>query len=180
MKQKITKRGLFAITAKTIDEKRPQVVALMQRYGMNVNANDSNEKIDATFLALIRTSRGFRKDFSKLAVGSAKKIQEKYSNMSGYLNETGKSTTTTIQGRGISSGSSTTSSTLQPVGQIDTTRKTTTTTTTNITKEKGKFGAWVGDVFDKDTMQNIINTGLGIWSYQKTGGAVSEIGRAHV
>lgn len=170
MKQKITKQGLFAIAAKTIDEKRPQVVALMQRYGMNVSTSDSNEKIDATFLALIRTSRGFRKDFSKLAVSSAQELQDKYTNMSGYLNETGSSQ---LKGRGISTGGSTISSVLEPVGQITTTKTPSGTTTTTTTREKGKLGSWVGEVFDKDTMQNIINTGLGIWAYQKTGGGIS-------
>jgi hypothetical protein len=32
------------------------------------------------------------------------------------------------------------------------------------------FGSWLSGVFDKDTTQNIINTGLGIYAYQKTGG----------
>jgi hypothetical protein len=38
--------------------------------------------------------------------------------------------------------------------------------------KRSGFGQWVSGVFDKDTMQNIINTGLGIWAYQKTGGGV--------
>jgi hypothetical protein len=37
-------------------------------------------------------------------------------------------------------------------------------------KAKSGFGSWISDVFDKDTTQNIINTGLGIYAYQKTGG----------
>lgn len=169
MKQKITKQGLFTIAAKTIDEKRPQVVALMQRYGMNVSVNDSNEKIDATFLALIRTSRGFRKDFSRLAVSSAKDLQEQYTNMSGYLNETG-SEKEKIKGRGLQVQPTKTDEGPAP-GTIKI--QTPTPTYTPKTKEKGKFGSWVGEVFDKDTMQNIINTGLGIWAYQKTGGGIS-------
>lgn len=163
MKQKITKRGLFTIAAKTIDTKKPEVVALMQRYGMNVDVKDSQDKIDATFLALIRTSRGFRKDFSTLAVPVAEKIKNEYSNMSGHLN---------ISGRGIgSSGSTTTESDLlKPVGTI-TTRNEPAKVPSDM--KKSGFGQWVSGVFDKDTMQNIINTGLGIWSYQKTGGGAA-------
>lgn len=65
MKNKITKRGVFAVSAKTIDERKPEVVALMQRYGMNVNVNDSKEKIDMAFLSLLPRSRSFRQDFAK-------------------------------------------------------------------------------------------------------------------
>lgn len=161
MKQNITKRGLFAVAAKTIDEKRPEVVALMQRYGVNVSKNDDDSKIDAAFLALIRTSRGFRKDFATLAVEPAQTIQSQYGNASGHLS---------ISGRGI--GSSTTTTTtptpLEPTGGVTIENR---NVENRVPKEKGRFGSWVGGVFDKDTMQNIINTGLGIWAYQKTGGA---------
>lgn len=166
MKQNITKKGLFVIAAKTIDKKKPEVVALMQRYGMNVTTKDSNDKIDATFLALIRTSRGFRKDFSKLAVPVAEEIKNEYSSMSGHMNVTG------VTGRGIGSSTTTTteSDLLKPVGTI-TTRNEPAKIPTDA--KKSGFGQWVSGVFDKDTMQNIINTGLGIWSYQKTGGSVA-------
>jgi hypothetical protein len=135
----------------------------MQRYGMNVDVKDSQEKIDATFLALIRTSRGFRKDFSKLATPVAEKIKSEYSNMSGHLN---------VTGRGIGTGTSTTtdSDLIKPVGTI-TTRNQPARVPADM--KKSGFGEWVSGVFDKDTMQNIINTGLGIWSYQKTGGSVA-------
>lgn len=163
MKQNITKKGLFTIAAKTIDEKRPEVVALMQRYGIDIELDDSQDKIDAAFLALIRTSRGFRKDFSTIAVPVAEKIQKEYSNMSGHLNVTG------VTGRGI--GSSTTDNdALKSVGSIKVGTLTTPATPTTETKQKTGFGQWISNVFDKDTMQNIINTGLGVWSYQKTGG----------
>ncbi len=81
MKQNITKKGLFVVSAKTIDEKRPQVVALMQRYGMNVKESDGKKKIDMAFLSLLPKSKGFRKDFAKLATPVAEKIHKEYSNM---------------------------------------------------------------------------------------------------
>jgi hypothetical protein len=162
MKQNITKKGLFTIAAKTIDEKRPEVVALMQRYGMDVTINDSSEKIDAAFLALIRTSRGFRKEFSAVSVPVAEQIKKEYSNMSGHLNVTG------VAGRGIGS-STTTEDAFKPTGTIVTRNRPAKVPTD---MKRSGFGQWVSGVFDKDTMQNIINTGLGIWAYQKTGGGV--------
>jgi hypothetical protein len=209
MKQKITKRGLFAIAAKTIDEKRPEVIALMQRYGMAVNLGDSNDKVDAAFMALLRKSRGFRKDFAALSVESAQKIQKEYSNATGMFNASGhlsmggddnnymnlfgfgkkkKSTskptyegkTTTVPTKEDSSSTTTTKTPFYPTpsGSAPTSSGSTTTTSTGSegegsaeTKQPTKFGEWIKGVFTPDTTQNIINTGLGIWAYQKTGGA---------
>lgn len=186
MKQSITKRGLFAIAAKTIDEKRPQVVALMQRYGVAINDKDDTAKIDAAFLALIRTSRGFRRDFSNLAVGSAKDLQNQYTNASGHLNFLGfgkKKKTTSSPSTGASqnvptkeeSSTTTTKPPFYPTPTGSAPTETDETTSSVTPKEKGKFGSWLGSVFDAPTLQNVINTGLGIWSYQKTGGSVSPI-----
>lgn len=167
MKQNITKRGLFAVAAKTIDEKKPEVVALMQTYGVDVSADDELSRIDAAFLALIRTSRGFRKDFANLATSAAEEIQQEYSGLSGYHSLSGSTTTSasTLQGRGLST---TTTNPLQPTGGVTIQNR---NPENKVSSGKGKFGSWVSGVFDKDTMQNIINTGLGIWAYQKTGGA---------
>ena len=165
MKQKITKRGLFAVSAKTIDEKKPEVVALMQRYGMNVNVNDSKEKIDMAFLSLLPLSRAFRKDFAKLATPVAEKIHSTYKNYVGedFFNLFG------LQKK-------------NPVDDImNIPPKGITTNNTGValpkpaTKTKKSFGdtgfgSWLTDVFDKDTTQNIINTGLGVYAYQKTAG----------
>ena len=168
MKNKITKRGLFAVSAKTIDERKPEVVALMKRYGMNVNENDSKDKIDMAFLSLLPRSRSFRQDFAQLATPVAEKIHSKYKNYVGedFFNIFGLEKKKpvydimAIQPKGIS----TSSNKPQPIGggvagAVDAKAKT-----------KSGFGSWISDVFDKDTTQNIINTGLGIYAYQKTGG----------
>jgi hypothetical protein len=168
MKQKITKKGLFVVSAKTIDEKRPQVVALMQRYGMNVSNSDDKKKIDMAFLSLLPKSKGFRKDFAKLATPIAEKIHKEYSNMDGYHGFTTeelpsgkgldiKETSKLIEGRGI----------VPPLNS---------TTTSKVVKQRSGFGQWLSDTFDANTTQNIINTGLGIWSYQKTGSTTSPSG----
>jgi len=165
MKNKITKRGVFAVSAKTIDERKPEVVALMQRYGMNVNVNDSKEKIDMAFLSLLPRSRSFRQDFAKIATPVAEKIQSQYQNATGetYFNIFGLEKKNPVddvmnikpKGIGTSSASATTPSSIETPAKA---------------KTKSAFGSWISDVFDKDTTQNIINTGLGIYAYQKTGG----------
>jgi hypothetical protein len=169
MKNKITKRGLFAVSAKTIDERKPEVVALMKRYGMNVNENDSKDKIDMAFLSLLPRSRSFRQDFAQLATPVAEKIHSKYKNYVGedFFNIFGlekknpMADVMNIPSKGI--GTSSTAS-----NQLDKVIASNTGVAGN--KAKSGFGSWISDVFDKDTTQNIINTGLGIYAYQKTGG----------
>jgi len=165
MKHKITKRGVFAVSAKTIDERKPEVVALMQRYGMNVNVSDSKEKIDMAFLSLLPRSRAFRNDFAKLATPVAGKIQSAYKNYGGedFFNIFGLEKKNPVDDvMNIPSKGITTNNTGVALPKP----------ATNTKKSFGStgFGSWLTDVFDKDTTQNIINTGLGIYAYQKTGG----------
>lgn len=170
MKHKITKRGVFAVSAKTIDERKPEVVALMQRYGMNVNVSDSKEKIDMAFLSLLPRSRAFRKDFAKLATPVAEKIQSAYKNYVGedFFNIFGLEKkkpvddVMNIPSKGIGTSSNVSSQ----VGKTMTDN----TGVSGGAKAKSGLGSWLTDVFDKDTTQNIINTGLGIYAYQKTAG----------
>ena len=174
MKNKITKRGVFAVSAKTIDERKPEVVALMQRYGMNVNVNDSKEKIDMAFLSLLPRSRSFRQDFAKIATPVAEKIQSQYQNATGetYFNIFGLEKKNpvddvmNIKPKGIGTSSNSAFSFQTPDGNTGVAGG----LNAKRAKEKSGFGSWLTDVFDKDTTQNIINTGLGIYAYQKTGG----------
>ena len=46
MKKVISKEGIYAIASETINQKTPEVVTLMQGYGMDVSQNDSKGKID--------------------------------------------------------------------------------------------------------------------------------------
>jgi hypothetical protein len=166
MKNKITKRGLFAVSAKTIDERKPEVVALMKRYGMNVNENDSKDKIDMAFLSLLPRSRSFRQDFAQLATPVAEKIHSKYKNYVGedFFNIFGlekknpMADVMNIPSKGIGTMPA-------PIGG-----GVAGGILAKDSKAKSGFGSWLSDVFDKDTTQNIINTGLGIYAYQKTGG----------
>jgi hypothetical protein len=178
MKNKITKRGVFAISAKTIDERKPEVVALMQRYGMNVNVNDSKEKIDMAFLSLLPRSRSFRQDFAKIATPVAENVHSRVSKRLGdltkanYKNYGGDdffnifglekkdpmADVMNIPSKGIGTMPA-------PIGG-----GVAGGVLAKDSKAKSGFGSWLSDVFDKDTTQNIINTGLGIYAYQKTGG----------
>lgn len=166
MKQNITKKGLFVVSAKTIDEKRPEVVALMQRYGMNVKESDDKKKIDMAFLSLLPKSKGFRKDFAKLATPVAKKIHQEYSNMGGYHGFV----TELPSGKGLETKEPT-KMTLGGLPTIEPPAGVTSSSTT--VKQRSGFGQWLSDTFDAATTQNIINTGLGVWSYQKTGQTTS-------
>ena len=174
MKNKITKRGVFAVSAKTIDERKPEVVALMQRYGMNVNVNDSKDKIDMAFLSLLPRSRSFRQDFAQLATPVAEKIHSKYKNYVGddFFNIFGlekknpMADVMNIPSKGIGTSSNSAFSFQTPDGNTGVAGG----LNAKRAKEKSGFGSWLTDVFDKDTTQNIINTGLGIYAYQKTGG----------
>ena len=160
MKQAINKEGVYAIACKTIDTKKGQVVELMQRYGMNVSSNDSNAKIEAAFQSLVPRSRAFRNDFSVLATDVAKNMTAGEACMSGeYAN---------IEGFGITK---TTEDPLKPTGGV-TVRGVTapkpTTSTTPKTFEQTK----VGQILSNDSIKNLINTGLGVWAYKKTGGSM--------
>ena len=112
------------------------------------------------FLSLLPRSRGFRKDFASLATPVAESMQKEYKNACGdcYANASSDpmKDIMNIPSKGI--GSSTTIAAPKTPA-----------------KSKKAFsdtglGSWLSDVFDKDTTQNIINTGLGIYAYQKTGG----------
>jgi hypothetical protein len=138
----------------------------MQRYGMNVNVNDSKEKIDMAFLSLLPRSRSFRQDFAQLATPVAEKIHSKYKNYVGedFFNIFGlekknpMADVMNIPSKGIGTMPA-------PIGG-----GVAGGVLAKDSKAKSGFGSWISDVFDKDTTQNIINTGLGIYAYQKTGG----------
>jgi hypothetical protein len=135
----------------------------MQRYGMNVNRSDSKEKIDMAFLSLLPRSRAFRKDFAKLATPVAEKIHSTYKNYVGedFFNLFGVEKKNPVD-----------DIMKIPSKGIGSTSVTTAVTPTKTKKSFGDtgFGSWLTDVFDKDTTQNIINTGLGVYAYQKTAG----------
>lgn len=158
MKQAINKEGVYAIACKTIATKKGQVVELMQRYGMNVSAQDSDAKIKAAFNSLVPRSRAFRHDFSILATDVAKTMTTEEACMSGEYSY--------LEGKGIA----TTTTNLTPTGGV-TVRGVGSTTTTSPTP-KTFDQTKVGQILSNDSIKNLINTGLGVWAYNKTGGTM--------
>lgn len=157
MKQAINKDGVYAIACKTIDTKKGQVVELMQRYGMNVSAKDDDAKIMAAFSSLVPRSRAFRNDFSVLATDVAKNMTTEEACMSGEYS--------CIDGKGIAT---TTSSNLTPTGGVTVRGTSATTSTAPKTFDQTR----VGQILSNDSIKNLINTGLGVWAYKKTGGTM--------
>ena len=160
MKRKISKESISIITKKTIATKKPQVVALMQKYGMAVNSSDSDDKIEKAFVSLVPRSRGFRNDFSVLAAEVAQNMTMGQLAMSGndYMSLTGRGITTTSDDL------------LKPTGGVNV--RGTSSTTTNTQKSFDETR--VGQILSNDSIKNLINTGLGVWAYKKTGGTVGQ------
>lgn len=157
MKQAINKEGVYAIACKTIDTKKGEVVELMQRYGMNVSIKDDDAKIMAAFSSLVPRSRAFRNDFSVLATDVAKNMTTEEACMSGEYSY--------IEGRGIAT---TTTSNLTPTGGVNVRGTSAKTSTTPKSFDQTK----VGQILSNDAIKNLINTGLGVWAYNKTGGTM--------
>jgi hypothetical protein len=165
MIKKFKKQGIFAITQKTIDKRRPEVVALMRSYGMSISESDPDKKLYKAFISLIPRSRGFRNDFSNLAseVASEMTTSEVSVRENEYSNYIGDD----LKGRGISTS---TSSNLQPSGTITTRGVSGSGTTTRKSFDETR----VGQILSNDSIKNLINTGLGVYAYRKTGGTLGQ------
>lgn len=161
MKQPISKSGVYAAANRTIKTRKPEVVALMQKYGMAVSETDSDGKIDKAFFALLPRSRGFRNDFSTLASEVASGMTVGELSMTGYLN---------IDGRGLNSSSSTNElfGVIQQAQQKITIPEKTATNKT----AKDFNQTQVGQILSNESIKNLLNTGLSVWAYKKTGGGV--------
>lgn len=149
MKNVIPKRGVYAVATRTIETRKPETVALMQKYGMNVSQADSNSKIDKAFFALLPRSRGFRNDFSALASEVAANMRVSELSMDGYANSTGSNNPAKSAADKILKANEKANS--GPKAFEDTT---------------------VGKLMSNDAIKNLLNTGLSVWAYKKTGGGV--------
>lgn len=160
-KNVISKSGVYAVANRTLTTRKPESVALMRKYGMKVSEADSAGKIDKAFFALLPRSRAFRNDFSQLASEVAADMSVGELSMTGYLN---------ISGAGLKQQKFDNEPTTVAT-KLDTTPKTKDTKTKNAPKafEDTK----VGQVLSNDTIKNLLNTGLSVWAYKRTGGGVS-------
>jgi hypothetical protein len=150
MKNLISKSGVYTAASRTLKTRKPEVVAIMRKYGMNISDAASEEQLDKAFFALLPRSRGFRKDFSVLASEVASNMTVGELNMSGHLNATGKPTFNTLL-----SDKAQKELANENTGDIKTFETTT-----------------VGKLLSNEAVQNLLNTGLSVWAYKKTGGGV--------
>ena len=66
MKQ-LTDKEVYLVAVATIDKKKPEVIALINKYGVQLSPMADNKTIDSAFLTLAKTSNNFRKEFSDLS-----------------------------------------------------------------------------------------------------------------
>jgi hypothetical protein len=154
MKQAISKSGVYAIATETINQKQPEVVQLMQYYGMNVSQGDNREKIDKAFFSLLPRSRGFRKDFSTLATNVAMDMPAEYLNMSSteYMN--------------VDADKEKQKAEREAARQQARLKK--------ISSDPKEFGETkIGQILSNESVQSILNTGLSYFAYKKMGGTTS-------
>jgi hypothetical protein len=155
MTNNIAPNDVYAITALTIDSRPNDVVAIIRKHGVMLPNNPSTKQIETAFGSLLTKSEGFRKDFGDLA---SKVASEGYSNAFGDDLPSGK-------------GISTTPSNQLTLNNIPTNITSTgrASTTGDEGRTRGRVGSFLSSVFTADTIQNLINTGLNVWSVKQTG-----------
>jgi hypothetical protein len=155
MTNNIAPNDVYAITALTIDSRPNDVVAIIRKHGVMLPNNPSTKQIETAFGSLLTKSEGFRKDFGDLA---SKVASEGYSNAFGDDLPSGK-------------GISTTPSNQLTLNNIPTNITSTgrASTTGDESRTRGRVGSFLSSVFTADTIQNLINTGLNVWSVKQTG-----------
>ena len=155
MTNNIAPNDVYAITALTIDSRPNDVVAIIRKHGVMLPNNPSTKQIETAFGSLLTKSEGFRKDFGDLA---SKVTKEEYSN---------------FDARDLppSKGIGTTPSNQLTLNNIPTNITSTgrASTTGDEGRTRGRFGSFLSSVFTADTIQNLINTGLNVWSVKQTG-----------
>jgi len=155
MTNNIAPNDVYAITALTIDSRPNDVVALIRKHGVMLPNNPSTKQIETAFGSLLTKSESFRKHFGELATEVTK---EEYSNFDANDLPSGK-------------GIGTTPSNQLTLNNIPTNITSTgrASTTGDEGRTRGRFGSFLSSVFTADTIQNLINTGLNVWSVKQTG-----------
>ena len=64
----IKSSSLYAITAKTIDSRPNEVIALIRKNGVMIPDGASSQTIDKAFATLITKSKPFQQQFAQLAI----------------------------------------------------------------------------------------------------------------
>jgi len=145
--KKLTQQEVYAISAKTIDANPKAVAQLVRKHGVSISMNPSKKELDLAFIALMKKSAPFRKDFSKLA-------ESEQSNFSGYSNANGLTTPPTV---------TVPDSILQ---KSDENLKAKAEKTKGAKTQVGQF---LSGLFTPEFTQDAMNTALNIWSVKSTG-----------
>lgn len=138
MKQ-LTDKEVYLVAVATIDKKKPEVIALINKYGIELSPMADNKTIDSAFLTLSKTSGNFRKEFSELSTQALS-----FTGESGFFQASGGTPS-------LSGNASILANASNP--------------TSGSTAKKGAF--W--DYFSPDVFKSIVNTGLNVWSVKQTG-----------
>lgn len=143
MKQ-LTDKEVFLVAVATIDKKKPEVIALINKYGIKLSPNADLKTIDSAFLTLTKQSANFRKEFSTLA-GEA---SASFKGENGFFNASGGTPSLSSNANSLMNSSNPPSGT---------------------TSSSGGVFSKISEYFSPDVFKSIVNTGLNVWSVKQTG-----------
>jgi len=145
----LTDKEIYLVAVATIDKKKPEVIALINKYGVELSTNAEDRTIDSAFLTLAKTSNNFRKEFSDLSAQASVSFtgEEAFFQAVGGVDPLGGVDAYLKKDR---------------FGGVDANLKTDSTS-------KSSFFSKVGEYFSPDVFKSILNTGLNVWSVKQTG-----------
>lgn len=155
--KKLNSQDIYAVSAYTIDNNPDGTKALINKYGISLPNNPSQDDLDKGFAALMRKSKAFRNEFSALAAETVTDGNSNFLYMGGNSNFLNL---IDVQGKGI--GTTSTSKV-----DLNSLSNKTLTSTTAAKPPTTKTKSSLSQAFDADTIKNIINTGLNIWAASK-------------
>lgn len=143
MKQ-LTDKEVYLVAVATIDKKKPEVIALINKYGVKLSPMADNKTIDSAFLTLAKTSNNFRKEFSDLSAQAS----VSFTGEEAFFQATGGTPTLSKNATELVNASNPSTSTTAP-----------------------KSSVWgkIGEYFSPDVFKSVVNTGLNVWSVKQTG-----------
>lgn len=161
MKQ-ITDKDTLKLAILTIDKNRPEVIALINKYGIQLPSNAKTKMVDKAFISLSKISPKFREDFSKIAFEST----SNFTGIDDFYNANGKNFNFT----GVDDFYSATGVTSTPSKDVQNiVGASTTTTTTKKAFKDTAVGGFLSNLFTPEFTQGVLNTGLNVWSVKQIG-----------
>jgi hypothetical protein len=143
MKQ-LTDKEVYLVAVATIDKKKPEVIALINKYCVKLSPSADLKTIDSAFLTLAKQSVNFRKEFSDLSAQAS----VSFTGENGFFNASGGTPSLSGNANALVNASNPTSGT---------------------TSSSGGIFSKIGEYFSPDVFKSIVNTGLNVWSVKQTG-----------